>query len=242
MGARPPGDRLRRRFFARRQDMGDTISGRGRQRAAGTTSTCPRANADSSGSRSSVARPTRSRLREITVEPLKWSASKNAFFAAVARDAPPGNYPKYLSGVQSYWTVAGAGRRPGRGARQRRRNGRGAEGWLLRRTVRVRRRQALHVARCQNHSVARRRALSGAERHVDGRRLAAHARASCRARRPRLIDRLPSVSARERRSRRRPCELYLAIRPFQVNPPWQFLNTPGGVATSASWRRGQVVR
>ena len=24
--------------------------------------------------------------------------------------------------------------------------------------------------------------------------------------------------------------LFLAIRPFQVNPPWQFLNLPGGVA------------
>src|SRR5205823_14889749 len=24
--------------------------------------------------------------------------------------------------------------------------------------------------------------------------------------------------------------LYLAVRPFQVNPPWQFLNLPGGVA------------
>ena len=47
-------------------------------------------------------------LHEITVEPLTWSASKNDFFAAVARDAPPGSYPKYLGGVQSYWTVAGA--------------------------------------------------------------------------------------------------------------------------------------
>ena len=57
--------------------------------------------------RSSVARPTSFGLREITVEPLEWAASKNAFFAAVARDAAPGSYPKYLSGVQSYWTVAG---------------------------------------------------------------------------------------------------------------------------------------
>lgn len=24
--------------------------------------------------------------------------------------------------------------------------------------------------------------------------------------------------------------LFLAVRPFQVNPPWQFLNTPGGIA------------
>ena len=46
-------------------------------------------------------------LREVKVEPLEWGASKNAFFAAVAKDAPAGSYPKYMSGVQSYWTVAG---------------------------------------------------------------------------------------------------------------------------------------
>jgi hypothetical protein len=46
-------------------------------------------------------------IREVGVQPLEWAASKNTFFAAVARDAPPGTYPKYMSGVQSYWTVAG---------------------------------------------------------------------------------------------------------------------------------------
>ena len=47
-------------------------------------------------------------IRDITVEPLEWAASKNAFLASVARDAVPGSYPKYLSGRQSYWTIAGA--------------------------------------------------------------------------------------------------------------------------------------
>ena len=47
-------------------------------------------------------------IRDITVEPLEWATTKNAFLASVARDALPGSYPKYLSGTQSYWTVAGA--------------------------------------------------------------------------------------------------------------------------------------
>ena len=47
-------------------------------------------------------------IREITVAPVEWSASKNAFFAALARAALPGSYPKYLSGLQTHWTVAGA--------------------------------------------------------------------------------------------------------------------------------------
>ncbi len=33
--------------------------------------------------------------------------------------------------------------------------------------------------------------------------------------------------------------LYLAIRPFQVNPPWQFLNWPGGTAKVKTIRREQ---
>ena len=37
--------------------------------------------------------------------------------------------------------------------------------------------------------------------------------------------------------------LYLAMRPFQVNPPWQFLNLPGGVATIDSISlQGSTVR
>jgi len=46
-------------------------------------------------------------VREITVQPLAWSASRNDFFAAVARDAPRGSYPRYLLGEQSYWTITG---------------------------------------------------------------------------------------------------------------------------------------
>jgi hypothetical protein len=46
-------------------------------------------------------------IREVEVKPLAWSASRNDFFAAVARDAPRGSYPRYLLGEQSYWTITG---------------------------------------------------------------------------------------------------------------------------------------
>jgi hypothetical protein len=46
-------------------------------------------------------------IREIEVKPLAWSASRNDFFAAVAKDAPRGSYPRYLLGEQSYWTITG---------------------------------------------------------------------------------------------------------------------------------------
>ena len=47
-------------------------------------------------------------VRDLTVEPFEFSASPNQFFSAVAADAPAGTYPKYFSGKQTYWTVVGA--------------------------------------------------------------------------------------------------------------------------------------
>ncbi len=47
-------------------------------------------------------------IREIVVQPLSYSDSPNAFFEAIAKDAPRGAYPRSFSGEQSYWTVAGA--------------------------------------------------------------------------------------------------------------------------------------
>ena len=46
-------------------------------------------------------------LREITVQPVEWSASRNSFFSAVAATAPRGSFPKYFTGQQSYWTIVG---------------------------------------------------------------------------------------------------------------------------------------
>jgi hypothetical protein len=47
-------------------------------------------------------------VRRISLIPLELAASPNAFFTAMAREAPPGTYPKYFTGAQSYWTVLGA--------------------------------------------------------------------------------------------------------------------------------------
>ena len=53
---------------------------------------------------------TRPALAELTVEPLAWSASREVFFEAVARDAPRGAYPRSFSGEQVFWTVVGVDR------------------------------------------------------------------------------------------------------------------------------------
>ncbi|HEV7785340.1 MAG TPA: coagulation factor 5/8 type domain-containing protein, partial [Thermoanaerobaculia bacterium] len=44
---------------------------------------------------------------KIDVKPLDWAPTINAFFAAIAKDAPRGSYPRSFSGQQEYWTVVG---------------------------------------------------------------------------------------------------------------------------------------
>jgi hypothetical protein len=46
-------------------------------------------------------------IGEIRIQPFEYSATVNGFFTAIARLAPPGSFPRYFSGEQSYWTVAG---------------------------------------------------------------------------------------------------------------------------------------
>ncbi len=50
----------------------------------------------------------RAALAAVAVQPLAWSATREAFFQAIAADARRGLYPRGMSGEQSYWTVVGA--------------------------------------------------------------------------------------------------------------------------------------
>ncbi|HEX5758749.1 MAG TPA: discoidin domain-containing protein [Thermoanaerobaculia bacterium] len=51
-------------------------------------------------------------LAEVEVRRLAFGASRNAFFETIAREAPRGTYPRGFSGEQVYWTVAGAAGAP----------------------------------------------------------------------------------------------------------------------------------
>lgn len=47
-------------------------------------------------------------LESLEVQPPEWAQTPNEFFAIVAKSAPRGEYPRYLIGEQPYWTVLGA--------------------------------------------------------------------------------------------------------------------------------------
>ena len=169
-------------------------------------------------------------VRELRVQPVAYAATPNAFFAAVAKDAPRGDYPKYLHDEQSYWTVVGV---PGddreglideEGTVEVDVGSFSIEPFLWTSGTRklitwadVTPRQSLEQEYLPVPSV-----------RWDATPVAltvtafAHGRAGESA----LYGR---YRVENRGGERQRATLFLAVRPFQVNPSWQFLNIQGGV-------------
>ena len=180
-------------------------------------------------------------LAEVTVQPLEYGASLNAFWQAVAGSDVPGTYPRYLSGRRAYWTVVGLD-----GAKEEAlfnddgalEAGKGdfsvepfvAEDGRLYSWQDVSSRPSLAEGDLPLPSV---------DWNVSGLQLTITAFAIGPASSSSVIARyrIRNVGA----SPRNPT-LYLAVRPFQVNPPWQFLNTVGGAARieSLQWNGAQL--
>jgi hypothetical protein len=181
-------------------------------------------------------------IREIKIEPLTWSATLNDFFTAIAHDAPAGNYPKYFSGDQSYWTVLGVDgdTREGlvneQGMLETGQAEFSVEPFLFTGGRLITWRDAATSVSSEAgylpiKTVTWRtpQAVMSVTAFGAGRPDTSLLYARYRVRNPTAVSRAVT--------------LYLALRPFQVNPPWQFLNTPGGVARidSVSYD-GRIVR
>jgi hypothetical protein len=170
-------------------------------------------------------------LADLRAHPPETADTPTRFLEAVARDAPRGRWPRSLTGEQIYWTLVGVdgGSEKGLlsedGALE---SGRGAYsiepflraggrllGWA----------EASGIA----HSLEQgdlpipsvRRTYAGglsltvtafADGPADASTMHAHYR----------VENTAAAAART--------TLYLALRPTQVNPPWQFLSTQGGWA------------
>jgi hypothetical protein len=167
-------------------------------------------------------------IKTLAVQPFEFSASHNAFFEAVARDAPRGSYPKFFSGEQSYFTVVGArdsdreGLLNEEGALEVDKAAFSIEPFLYAdgRLVTwndVTPTQELERGYLPVPSVNWRHgtiALKTTAFAVGKQRPALYAR-----------YRVENLGFE-----REQVKLFLAIRPFQVNPPWQALNMQGGTA------------
>lgn len=156
--------------------------------------------------------------------------SANAFFERIAKDAPRGRYPRGFVGEQTYWTVVGidGGLQTGLlsedGALEVARGGFSVEPFLILddesmvswadATVT----QSLRDDYLPMPSVAW---------QVDDLGLDIATFAEGNRDRSRLLAR---YTLHNRSAGPRSLTLALAVRPFQVNPPIQFLNTAGGIS------------
>jgi hypothetical protein len=169
-------------------------------------------------------------LAELEIKDLAFGASPNAFFEALARESPRGTYPRGFSGEQTAWTLVGI-------------DG-GEQSGLLSEDG------ALEVAKgafsIEPFVVADSRVVTWAD--VETRQSLVDRSLPIPGvtwRRPRWELRMSAFGAGSRaQSRliaryelrnltpdRLSLQLVLAVRPFQVNPPSQFLNTVGGVSS-----------
>ena len=181
-------------------------------------------------------------LREVVVEPLEWSASRNAFFEAIAHDAPRGTYPRYFLGERANWTVVGVDRSHDKallnedGTLEAGAGEFSAEPFLqlngrLVTWNDVKSSRALECGRLPIPSVE----WNAGDVSLTATAFAVGSEsASSAVVRYRVRNKGPSLLHGT---------LYVALRPFQVNPPWQFLGIPGGVTRidSLRWTGGRVV-
>ncbi|HEX5716385.1 MAG TPA: discoidin domain-containing protein, partial [Thermoanaerobaculia bacterium] len=166
----------------------------------------------------------------IDVKPLEWAPTPDAFFAEIAKASPRGIYPRWLTGEQSYWTVVGVPRDTPEGLfnmdgmLESGKGGFSVEPFLE------------HDGRLATWNDVRSRPLLAegylpipSVRWESGKlalEVTAFATGEPGASVLRARYRVFNHGTENARAR-----LLLAIRPFQVNPSWQFLgNPPGGVA------------
>jgi hypothetical protein len=168
-------------------------------------------------------------LRELTVKPPDFAASPNRLFEHIARNEPRGAYPRHFQGEQMYWTLVGAngGHRKGLlgmdGALETERGGFTVEPFLHADGRLLGWNEAGISQALEQGDLP----LPTVERDYGDLSLRVTGFAGTVGNAPVLIARyrVENRSAAARRLR-----LFLAVRPFQVNPPWQSLNMKGGVS------------
>ncbi len=168
-------------------------------------------------------------LAEVAVQGLAWSATREAFFQALARDAPRGSYPRGMSGEQAYWTVVGVDGDAREallsedGAIETRAGGFSIEPFVYANGKLATWSDARVVQTLEDGFLP----IPTVQWQLDGMQLAVTAFAGGEP-----GESFVGVRYRVRNpgSASKRATLYLAVRPFQVNPPSQSLNVPGGTA------------
>ena len=180
-------------------------------------------------------------VREIRVKPLEWSATPNAFFADVSRESPAGSFPRYWPDRQTFWTLVGVegdfreALFSEDGAVETDKAGFTIEPFLL---------NDARLLTWNDVEITRSLAdgdlpIPSVQWRASGLTLDVTSFATGGAGTSRVFTRYRVTNSTD--SVVRPT-LFVAVRPFQVNSAWQFLNTTGGFTPIRSivWRAGRV--
>jgi hypothetical protein len=167
----------------------------------------------------------------LVVKPFEFSASPNRFFEAIARDGAVGMYPKYFYGRQTYWTVVGV-------------DGDDKEALLNEEGMLEVDKGAFSIEPFlyTEAGLLTWNDVATAQELADGylpiptvtwrrERVGLATTVFAAGGEPGRSVLYARYRVENRGARSEPLQLFLAIRPFQVNPPWQTLNTTGGVTT-----------
>jgi hypothetical protein len=171
-------------------------------------------------------------LAEIEVKPLAFGVSANAFFQGLARESPRGTYPRGMSGEQPTWTLVGidggdqSGLLSEDGALEVSRGGFSIEPFVVAGSRVV----GWADVEARQFLIDGDLPMPGLTWRAPQWELRVLAFASGDRGRSRLVARYELRSLTDRPL---PLELVLAVRPFQVNPPSQFLSTVGGTSAIA---------
>lgn len=166
-------------------------------------------------------------IADIKIKDYEFVRTPENFFRVIAADSPRGLYPRYFLDEQSYWTITG----PPDDDNEALINEDG--------TVEVDRRDftiepfvfldqqlyTWHNSKITQHLVEGYLPIPSVLREMDGLQLETKIFAD-KDKKGSLLYLIYTVT--NQREEKAAGNLYLAIRPFQVNPPLQFLNNPGG--------------
>jgi hypothetical protein len=185
------------------------------------------------------AAPNRYRLASVEVEPLAFGASDNAFVTAFAREEPRGLYPRGFVGEQSYWTLAAtpeggnSGLIDEGGAIEVGGGGFSVEPFVIDNG----RLTSWADVTLEQELLDGNLPIPSVRWKGDGWSLTTTAYADGEGEATRLVGR---YALHNEGAERRTLTLVLAVRPFQVNPPQQFLNIAGGVSRieALEWKGG----
>ncbi len=168
-------------------------------------------------------------LREITLKPLDWAATPNGFISSVAALSPRGAFPRAYTGEQPYWTLIGldGGTEQGLvgedGAVEVGKGGFSVEPFVRAGGKWISWADVSSERSLQDDYLP----IPSVQWHHDALELRVTAFVQGTPAQAQLVAR---YQLRNTGKEARDFSLALAVRPFQVNPPTQFLNTVGGIS------------